>query len=100
AAGQEVGAAAQPAVTVQRYRDVDVVEELRQHGRLRRVVARRRQVVGVVVGMAHDVQRGTRSVRGTFGDDVGHLFQAAAVDGQEAEPGLQRDVLGDGGVAD
>ncbi len=43
----------------------------------------------IVLGMAQQIQRRARGVGGPFGDDVGHLLQTAAVDGQEPEPRAQ-----------
>ena len=50
--GEQLGAATQPAVAVQRDRDVDVVDELREPLGLLCQVARRRQVVWIVLRMA------------------------------------------------
>jgi hypothetical protein len=57
-------------------------------------------VVRVVVGVAHQIDRRARGLGGALGDDVGHLLQPTAVDGQEAEPGAQRAVLADAGVGE
>ena len=85
APGQQLRAAADPPVSVQRDRDVDVVKELRESGRLVRPEASRRQVVWIAVGMPHQIHRRVGRVGGAFGDHVGHLLQAAAVNGKKAE---------------
>ena len=100
AACEQLGTAAQPAVAVQRDRDVDVVEELREPLGLLGPVARRRQVMRVVLRMAQQVHRCARRVGSPFGDDVGHLLQSAAVDRHEAEPGPKRALLEHAGVGE
>ena len=55
AAGQQVRGTADPSVAVQLDRHVDVVEELRQSLGLLAKKARRRQVVGIAVGVPDQV---------------------------------------------
>ncbi len=43
-------------------------------------------MVRIVIGMAQHVHRRACGLGGALGDDVGHLLQPAAVDGQEPEP--------------
>jgi hypothetical protein len=57
-------------------------------------------VVRVVVGVAHHVHRRARGVGGALGDDVGHLLETAAVDGEKPEARSQRAVLDDGAVGE
>ncbi|CPA31404.1 Uncharacterised protein [Mycobacterium tuberculosis] len=56
-------------------------------------------MVRVVVRMTQQVHRSARSLGGAFGDQVGHLLQAAPVDGEEAEAGPQLARLDDAGLA-
>ena len=85
AAGQQLGGAADPSVAVQRHGHVDVVEELRQSRGFPAKKACGRQVVRIAVGMPDQVHRGAGRLGGALGDHIGHLFQAAAMDRQEAE---------------
>ncbi|CFS17087.1 Uncharacterised protein [Mycobacterium tuberculosis] len=84
---------------MQRHGDVNVVKEFGEARRFRRVEPGRRQVVRVVVRMTQQVHRSARSLGGAFGDQVGHLLQAAPVDGEEAEAGPQLARLDDAGLA-
>ena len=52
----------------------------------------------IVVGMTKHVHRRAYGLGGAFGDDVGHLLEPAAMNGQEAEPRTQRAVLDDCGI--
>lgn len=99
APGQQLGAAPDAVVAVQRHGDVNVVKEFGEARRFRRVEPGRRQVVRVVVRMTQQLHRSARSLGGAFGDQVGHLLQAAPVDGEEAEAGPQLARLDDAGLA-
>src|SRR5437868_3632944 len=52
-------------------------------------------MVRVVIGVADHIHRRAGRVGGPFSDHVGHLFEPAAVDRQETEPGPQTTVLDD-----
>ena len=98
AAGQHLRAAPDPPVAVHRHRHVDVVQELREPRGLSGEVARRRQVMRIAGRVPDHVERGVGGVGGAFGDDVGHLLEPSAVDGQETEPGPQSAFLDDPGI--